>query len=43
MVRDFEMRIRSQGIDMNTYLQYMGIDLDGLKKMYADEAKREFS
>ena len=40
MVRDFEMRIRSQGIDMNTYLQYMGIDLDGLKKMYADEAKK---
>ena len=40
MVRDFDMRLRSQGLDINTYMQYMGTDIEGLKKMYRDEAEK---
>ena len=39
MVRDFDMRLRSQGMDLNTYMQYMGTDVNGLKAMYKDEAE----
>ncbi len=40
MVREFEMRLRAQGMDMNTYIQYMGMDVNGLKGMYKDEAEK---
>lgn len=40
MIREFDMRIRSQGMDMNTYLQYMGTDLEGMKAMYQPEAEK---
>lgn len=40
MVRDFEMRLRAQGMDMNTYMQYMGMDVNGLKGMYMEEAEK---
>ena len=40
MVRDFEMRLRSQGMDMKTYMQYMGMDVAALKDMYRDEAEK---
>lgn len=40
MVRDFEMRLRSQGMDMQTYMQYMGMDVNALKSMYRDEAEK---
>ena len=40
MVRDFDMRLRSQGMDLNTYMQYMGTDVNGLKGMYRDEAEK---
>lgn len=40
MVRDFEMRLRAQGMDMNTYMQYMGMDANGLKGMYKEEAEK---
>ncbi|MEE0914236.1 MAG: trigger factor [Ruminococcus sp.] len=40
MVREFEMRLRAQGMDMNTYMQYMGMDVNGLKGMYKDEAEK---
>ncbi len=40
MVRDFDMRLRSQGMDINTYMQYMGVDADGLKDMYKEEAEK---
>lgn len=39
MVREFEMRVRSQGIDMDTYMQYMGTDIEGLKAMYRKDAE----
>lgn len=40
MVRDFEMRLRAQGMDMNTYMQYMGMDVNALKGMYREEAEK---
>ncbi len=40
MIRDFEMRLRSQGMDMKTYMQYMGMDINALKGMYRDEAEK---
>ncbi len=40
MVREFEMRIRAQGMDMNTYLQYMGMDVNALKGMYKADAEK---
>lgn len=40
MVRDFEMRLRSQGMDMNTYMQYMGMDVNALKGMYREDAEK---
>ena len=40
MVREFEMRVRSQGMDFKTYLQYMGMDVTALKGMYKDEAEK---
>ncbi len=40
MVREFDMRLRSQGMDINTYMQYMGVDSEGIKEMYKDEAEK---
>lgn len=40
MVREFEMRLRAQGMDMNTYMQYMGMDINSLKGMYKEEAEK---
>ena len=40
MIRDFEMRLRSQGMDMNTYMQYMGMDVNALKGVYREEAEK---
>lgn len=40
MLRDFYARLRSQGMDMTTYLGYMGMDVDALKNMYRKDAER---
>ena len=40
MVREFDMRLRSQGLDMKTYMQYMGMDANALKGMYKEEAEK---
>ena len=40
MVRDFEMRLRSQGMDMQTYMQYMGMDVNAVKAMYREDAEK---
>ncbi len=40
MIRDFDMRLRSQGMDMNTYMQYMGMDADALRDMYRSDAEK---
>ncbi len=40
LVREFDMRLRSKGLDMNTYMQYMGMTPDSLRDMYKDEAEK---
>ncbi len=40
MIRDFDSRLRSQGMDMATYLGYMGMDVEALKGMYRKDAER---
>lgn len=40
MIREFDMRLRSQGMDMETYLRYVGMDHKGLEDMYRPEAEK---
>ncbi|MDP4120192.1 MAG: trigger factor [Bacillota bacterium] len=40
MIRDFEMRLRSQGMDLNTYLNYMGMDEAALQASYLPQAEK---
>ena len=40
MIREFDARLRSQGLDMKTYMQYMGMDVDALKGMYRADAEK---
>lgn len=40
MLREFDMRLRSQGMDMATYLQYTGMDAEAVKGMYKPEAEK---
>lgn len=40
MIREFDMRLRSQGMDMNTYMQYMGMNYDGLRDAYKPQAEQ---
>lgn len=40
MIRDFESRLRAQGLDMDTYMRYMGMDVNALKGMYRTDAEK---
>ena len=40
MIQEFDMRLRSQGMDFNTYMQYMGATPDTIKEMYRPDAER---
>lgn len=40
MIRDFDARLRSQGMEMNMYLGYMGMDVEALKNMYRKDAEK---
>ncbi|MBQ3987827.1 MAG: trigger factor [Ruminococcus sp.] len=40
MIRDFENRLRSQGLDMDTYMRYMGMDVNALKGMYRTDTEK---
>lgn len=41
MVNEFSYRIQSQGISLDMYLQYLGMDMDALKENYRPAATRE--
>ncbi|MBQ6862827.1 MAG: trigger factor [Clostridia bacterium] len=41
MVNEFSYRIQSQGISLDMYLQYLGMDMDALKENYRPAAVRE--
>jgi len=40
MMREMDMRLRQQGMDMNTYMQYTGMNADSVLEMYKPEAER---
>ncbi len=40
-VRDFDMRLRQQGMDLKTYFQYTGLNLDGMREQFAPMAERQ--
>ncbi|MDD6645901.1 MAG: trigger factor [Oscillospiraceae bacterium] len=40
MIQEFDMRLRSQGMDFDTYMKYMGATPDTLKEMYRPDAER---
>ena len=39
MLRDFDYQLRYQGLNLESYLQYMNMDMDKLKESYVDVAK----
>ncbi len=41
MIRDFEYRLQSQGLNVDTYLQYTGMDKDGFRKNFAEQAEKQ--
>ena len=41
MVQDYSYRLQMQGIDLNTYLTYMGQDMDTFKKTFRDGAENQ--
>ena len=40
MMREMDMRLRQQGMDMNTYLKYTGMTADSVIEMYKPEAEK---
>ncbi len=41
MAKDFDMRLRYQGLDLQRYLELMGMDFEGFRGQFADRAKKE--
>ena len=41
LVQDYAYRLQMQGLDLNTYLQYLGQTIDDFKAQYADAAKKQ--
>ena len=40
MLREMDMRLRQQGMDLDTYMKYTGMDMDSVREMYKPEAER---
>ena len=40
-VRDYDTRLRSQGLDLNTYFKYTGLTLDTLREQMRPQAERQ--
>ena len=40
-VRDYDTRLRSQGLDLNTYFKYTGMNLDALREQLRPQAERQ--
>jgi trigger factor len=41
LVSDFEQRLKAQGMGLDMYLQYTGMDMDGFKETFKERAKDE--
>lgn len=40
MLREFDMRLRQQGMDLNTYMQYTGMNVETLAGGYREQAEK---
>ena len=40
-LRDYDMRLRQSGLDLNTYIKYTGMTLDGLREQFRPQAERQ--
>ena len=40
MLREFDMRLRQQGMDLNTYMQYTGMNIETLAGGYREQAEK---
>ena len=40
-VRDYDTRLRMQGLDLKTYFQYTGMDLDALRTQLRPQAEKQ--
>lgn len=41
MIKDFEYRLQSQGMNLQTYLQYSGMDINAFKLTFKDQAEKQ--
>lgn len=41
MVQDYDYRLRSQGLDLDTYLKYLGQDKESFKETFKDGAEKQ--
>ena len=41
LMAEFEQRLAGSGLNLNTYIQYMGTDLESFKKNYEPEAEKQ--
>lgn len=41
MIQDYSYRLQMQGIDLNTYLTYLGQDMDSFKQSFRDGAEKQ--
>jgi trigger factor len=40
-LRDYDMRLRQSGLDLNTYMKYTGMTLDSLREQFRPQAERQ--
>lgn len=40
-LRDYDNRLRMQGLDLGTYLKYTGLDLDKMREQFRPRAERQ--
>lgn len=40
-VQEFEYRLKGQGLDLDTYLKYTGMDMDGFRKGFREQAEKQ--
>ncbi len=41
MVRDFQYRLQSQGLNLETYMQYTGMNMESFRKTFYEQAQRQ--
>lgn len=41
LLREFEYRLQSQGLNLETYLGYTGMDMEGFRKSFAEQAEAQ--